>query len=228
MHCKRIFFVKWEPNKDPKILRKSITDLIYNVVQTVSSHKYTSIAFPALGCGEHACSVDVVVKTMVKEMKQQMENQKLLWTVKFIVHPSQQHVYDEFSKQVLSSDHLSNDYQLPTTWERSDDDQLRFIVPEGTDEYNSIISKFDEQMQGYYTEIVKLERIQNERWYMQYIAHRKDFKKRLGMNTEKHLYHGCPELPADLIINDCFNRSFAGVNGMSFLNKDLSIFMYSF
>jgi hypothetical protein len=152
---------------------------------------------------------------MVREMKQQIENRKLPWTVKFIVHPSQQNVYDEFCKQVLSSDHASDDYQLPSTWKRSDDDdQLRFIVSKNTDEYNSIIRKFDEQMKGYYTEIVKLERIQNERWYMQYIAHRKDFKKRLGMDTEKRLYHGCPEIPADSIINDCFNRSFAGVNGI--------------
>jgi hypothetical protein len=71
-------------------------------------------------------------------------------------------------------------------------------------------------MNEYYTEIIKLERIQNERWYMQYIAHRKDFRKRLGMDTEKRLYHGCPEIPADAIIKDCFNRSFAGVNGIRF------------
>ncbi len=147
-------------------------------------------------------------------MKQQIENQKFPWTVKFIVHPSQQNVYDEFCKQVLSSDHPSNDYQLPSTWERSDDDQLRFIVPKNTDEYNSIIRKFDEQMKDYYTEIIKLERIQNERWYMQYIEHKKDFRKRLGMDTEKRLYHGCLQIPADSIIKDCFNRSFAGVNGI--------------
>jgi len=183
------------------------------VVRNVLSHKYTSIAFPAIGCGEHACSVDVIVKTMVKEMKQRIEKENLPWTVKFIVHPSQQNVYDEFCKQVLSSDHILNDYQLPSTWTYSDHEQLRVIVPENTDEYNSIISKFDKQMQGYYTEILKLERIQNERWYMQYIVHKKDFKKRLGIDTEKRLYHGCPELPADLIIKDCFNRSFAGVNG---------------
>jgi O-acetyl-ADP-ribose deacetylase (regulator of RNase III) len=213
LHCKQIFFLKWEPNKDRNIPRKFIIDLISNVVQNVLIHKYTSIAFPATGCGEHACSVDIIVKTMVRYMKQQIENQKLPWTVKFIVHPSQQNVYDEFCKQVLSLDHVSNDYQLPSTWERSDDDQLRFIVPENTDEYNSIINKFDEQMERYYTEIIKLERIQNERWYMQYIAHRKDFKKRLVIDTEKRLYHGSPELPADLIIKDCFNRSFAGVNG---------------
>ncbi|CAF1436669.1 unnamed protein product [Adineta ricciae] len=214
LSCKSIFFFRWEPNKNKKILHQSIVDLIANIVQRVHAHRYTSIAFPALGCGEHACSVDIVVKTMVKEMKQQIEKNSLPWTVKFIVHPSQPHVYDEFCRQVLSSDGASNDYRLPSTWEPCDDeDQFRFIVPKNTDEYKQIISKFDEQMQGYYTEIVRLERIQNERWYMQFIAHKKDFKKRLGIDTEKRLYHGCPEQPANAIIRDCFNRSFAGVNG---------------
>ena len=76
--------------------------------------------------------------------------------------------------------------------------------------------------------MIKVERIQNERWYMQYIAHSKDFKKRLNENTEKRLYHGCPEQAADSIIKDCFNRSFAGVNGISFL-VELSIrYVYPF
>jgi hypothetical protein len=41
---------------------------------------------------------------MVREMKQQITNRKLPWTVKFIVQPNQQNVYDEFCKQLLSSD----------------------------------------------------------------------------------------------------------------------------
>lgn len=217
LQCKKIFFFKWEPNKDKNILRQSIANLISNVVQQVHSQRYTSIAFPALGCGEHACSVDIVVKTIVTEMKQQMETNKLPWTVKFVIHPSQQNVYDEFCKQVLSSDHPRDDYRLPSRWERSDDDdQFRFVVPKHTDEYKQIISKFDQQMTGNYSEIVKLERIQNERWYMQYVAHKKDFKKRLGVDTEKRLYHGCPEHSVDSIIKDCFNRSYAGVNGNFF------------
>ncbi|CAF0956028.1 unnamed protein product [Didymodactylos carnosus] len=39
------------------------------------------VAFPAIGCGKHGCSVDVVVKTM----------------------PEQQNIFDEFCKQVLAS-----------------------------------------------------------------------------------------------------------------------------
>ena len=82
-----------------------------------------------------------------------------------------------------------------------------------TEEYRSISKDFDKAMKSHYSRIVKIERIQNERWYIQYLAHRRDFKKRLKHDTEKRLYHGCPESAADSIIKDCFNRSFAGVNG---------------
>ncbi len=68
-------------------------------------------------------------------------------------------------------------------------------------------------MKGKYTQIVRIERIQNTRWYMQYLAHHTDFKRRLNMDTEKNLYHGCPQQAANSIIEDGFNRSFAGVNG---------------
>ena len=215
LSCKRIFFFKWDPDKDDDILRQSIADFISNVIQNVQLHQYTSFAFPAIGCGGHACSVNIVVKTMVKEMKQQIEKRKLAWTVKFVVQPNQQNVYDEFCKQLLSSDHVPSHCQLPSTWQNSNDDQVEYVVLKSTSEYQSIIDTFDTAMKGKYKEIVKLERIQNERWYMQYVAHSKDFQKRLNADTEKRLYHGCPEDAANAIINDGFNRSYAGVNGMS-------------
>jgi O-acetyl-ADP-ribose deacetylase (regulator of RNase III) len=228
LHCKKIFFLKWDPDDDQEILRQSIADLIWNVIQNVLSYNFTSIAFPALGCGEHACSVDIVVKTMVREMKQQIQKRKLPWTVKFIIHPHQENVYDEFCKQLLSSDQTPGDYQIPSTWQNSKDDQLRFVVPKKSDEYKSIITKFDEAMKGNNTEIIKLERIQNERWYMQYMAHSKDFKKRLHEDTEKRLYHGCPEEAANSIIQDCFNRSFAGVNGIYFFSEHSIRYIFIF
>ncbi|CAF3313145.1 unnamed protein product [Rotaria sp. Silwood2] len=213
---KRIFFIKWKPNKDPEILQQSIIDLIWNVMQNVISCNYTSIAFPAIGCGKHVCSVDIIVKTMIREMKKQMHRRKLSCLVKFIIEPNQQNVYDEFCKQLFSSGknfHASVEFQLPAIWQISKENKIRLIVSKDTDEYKSIFKRFDEAMKKEYKKIIKIERIQNERWFMQYMAHWTDFKKRFNKDTEKYLYHGCQEEAANLIIVDCFNRSFAGVHG---------------
>ncbi|CAM2716734.1 unnamed protein product [Rotaria socialis] len=217
--CKRIFFVKWEPNDNEEILQQSLSDLISTVVQNVISHNFTSVALPAIGCGKHACSVDIVVKMMVHEMKKHLIQRKLSWTVKFVVNDNQENVYDEFCKQVLTTEdgfHEATTYQLPVTWEKSAEHKTRFTLSTKVHEYQTIASNFDSAMKGKYTEVIKIERIQNERWYMQYLAHTKDFRKRLNMDTEKRLYHGCPEQAANTIIEDCFNRSYAGVNGTAY------------
>ena len=122
--CKRIFVLKWNPHKDQDILQQSIFHFISNIIQNVQLHQFTSIVFPAIGCGGHACSVNVVVKTMVKGMKQHIEKRKLAWTVKFIIEPNQQNVYDEFCKQLLSSDHVPSHFQLPSTWENINGNQV--------------------------------------------------------------------------------------------------------
>ena len=73
------------------------------VVQNVKAHNFSSIAFPAIGCGQHGCSVDVVVETMVLEMKKHLVKRNLPWTVKFIIQSDQENVYNEFCTQVLNT-----------------------------------------------------------------------------------------------------------------------------
>jgi hypothetical protein len=102
---------------------------------------------------------------------------------------------------------------MPSTWEKSRENKIRFVLVTKSNEYKSILTDFQKTMNGQYTQIIQIERIQHERWYTQYLAHSRDFKKRLNTDTEKRLYHGCPEAAANLIIEDCFNRSFAGTNG---------------
>ncbi|CAF1074783.1 unnamed protein product [Rotaria sordida] len=102
--CQRIFFLRWEPDADDSILRQSIIDFIWNIIQNVISCNYTSIACPAIGCGGYGCSVDIVVKTIVQEIKNQLKTRNLALTVKFVIRPEQQNIYDEFCKQVLASE----------------------------------------------------------------------------------------------------------------------------
>ncbi|CAF1160049.1 unnamed protein product [Rotaria sordida] len=214
--CKQIFFVQWEPDNDEKVLEQSLADLISTVVQNVKSHNFTSFALPAIGCGKYHCSIDIVVKTMVLEMKKHLMTKNLPWTVKFVVEADQENIYDEFCKQLFTREdglHESKIYQLPSTWETSNEYKIRFILSIRTDEYRSIAYNFNRSMKEKYTQIVKIERIQNKRWYTQYLAHREDFERRLRKDIERILYHGCPEQAASSIIEDCFNRSFAGTHG---------------
>ena len=94
--------------------------------------------------------------------------------------------------------------QLPATWDHSTDSTYRFLLKTETKEYKSISKDFDRAMNTHYSRIVKIERIQNERWYSQFLAHGREFKKRLKHNTEKRLYHGCPESATNSIIKGLF------------------------
>lgn len=84
-----------------------------------------------------------------------------------------------------------------------------------SDEYKLISKHFMRSIKGSCTSIVKIERIQNEAWYSKYVLHGRELKKRLQVDNERHLYHGCSEKTADSIIKDRFNRGFAGKNGKS-------------
>ncbi|CAF0856240.1 unnamed protein product [Adineta ricciae] len=105
------------------------------------------------------------------------------------------------------------DSTLPSTWEPSDKNCKRVTLPAESPEYQNVLARFHTTMLGKYAQIVKIERIQNERWYKQYDAHREDFKRRYSTLDERQLFHGCPNTSVDQIIENCFNRSFAGVNG---------------
>ncbi|CAF1643231.1 unnamed protein product, partial [Didymodactylos carnosus] len=99
--CKKIFFISWMPDNDKNTLRQSVIDLVSNAIQNALAHNFTSIAFPAIGCGEYGCSVDVVVKTLVREAKNQLTIRNVPLTISFIIQEDKQNIYDEFCKQVV-------------------------------------------------------------------------------------------------------------------------------
>merc|ERR1712110_405099 len=96
------------------------------------------------------------------------------------------------------------------------DNKMRFIVSTGSDEYKSVVSKFNHFMTGNYTKIQRIERIQNKQCYLHYLVFRRNLQNRLKMNTEQCLYHGCSEKNADAIIKTYFNRGFSGEHGTSY------------
>ncbi|CAF0879399.1 unnamed protein product [Adineta ricciae] len=108
------------------------------------------------------------------------------------------------------------DSLLPDTWESSDQNCKRVTLQSSSKEYQDVLRQFNTTMNGHYREILRIERIQNERWYKQYAAHRDEYKRRYGNLDERLLFHGCIGTSANQIVQECFNRSFAGVNGVAY------------
>lgn len=103
LSCNSILFLNWRPTDDEEELRQSFADLISTVILHVISHQFTSIAFPAIGCGRHGCSPEIVVKSMINAIKSQLILRKHPLMIKIIIQPGQQALYDEFCKQLLES-----------------------------------------------------------------------------------------------------------------------------
>ncbi|CAF0841059.1 unnamed protein product [Didymodactylos carnosus] len=128
---------------------------------------------------------------------------------------------EESSKTTRNIQRKVINQNLPDNWETSDVNCKRVQLKTGSPEYAKVLNLFDVTMRGNYVQIVKIERIQNERWFKQYAAHRDEFNLRNKQNNainnnEKLLFHGCLDTTADKIVQECFNRSFAGVNGIAY------------
>ncbi|CAM4776475.1 unnamed protein product [Rotaria magnacalcarata] len=107
------------------------------------------------------------------------------------------------------------DSSLPNYWDLSSSSSIQRIVLSAlSKEYKEAVNQFDSTMKNKYTNIMKIERIQNVRWYKQYAAHRDEFTQRYGKSEERRLFHGCSSTSADKIVQECFNRAFAGANGI--------------
>ena len=222
LKCERLFFFKWVPDRDEKMFEQSLIDLIVNLVQNVLSFGYHSVSFPAIGCGEYQVNSAMLIRTLVRTMKEEVRRRNLSnWKVRFVLQAHQEDLFQQFIEEIQSNESLlqpDEQHLSPSQWTMSaGEHQRRVKVESKGEEYRKIVEQFNESMKGKYKEIIEIERIQNERWFAQYLAHAKDFEKRLQKNTEKRLFHGCPEQAAIAIIEDCFNRSFAGVNGSSSL-----------
>lgn len=99
-----IFIHKWKPNEDEDLLQDSIINLIGFVIQHVIAYDYKSVAIPAIGCGNLAYALDVIVKTMIEETKIQLRRRKSSLKVKFIVEPRRKDLYDAFCAYLHTSD----------------------------------------------------------------------------------------------------------------------------
>lgn len=211
---KVILFSTWLPTSDEPALTKSTADFIFGVFSHMILYNFTSVAFSTLGFEHFPCSIELLSKMLIEQMKLQLIRTNRPFHVKIMVEPNQTDIYTALSQQMLSPGvGVGAEFSLPATWERSDGHQKRFVVSPTSDEYQKIKAMFDQAMGGRNIQLIRIERIQNERWYWEYIAHKRDFEQRLNTDTEKRMYHGCPAQAAQSIIEGCFNRSYAGING---------------
>ena len=113
---------------------------------------------------------------------------------------------------------------FPDTWEEQPEvDGIPapvhyFEVPQGSQEYQNALGRFNETIRHKSVNIIKLERIQNPTAYTRYITLRDTISQKYPLKKKievKELFHGMKEENIHLISNQGFNRNFAGdANGM--------------
>jgi poly [ADP-ribose] polymerase 10/14/15 len=103
------------------------------------------------------------------------------------------------------------DMNFPVNWEQNKNNNL-IKLETFSSEYQEIVVKLNSNKFGNKT-IISIERVQNARLYIQYLAHKKHFEERNSKAVnEKTLYHGTTSDSVTNIWKFGFNRSYAGKN----------------
>lgn len=100
LKSKAVYFLDWHPHPNPKVLCKSIEELVTNVIQQAVSENFQSIAFPAIGCGEFGCSVSTVAEAFVKVVRSTIAINPI--QIVFVIKSDKPEIYKEFCKQLDS------------------------------------------------------------------------------------------------------------------------------
>ncbi|XP_021354328.1 poly [ADP-ribose] polymerase 14-like isoform X2 [Mizuhopecten yessoensis] len=109
---------------------------------------------------------------------------------------------------------LDSGLQTPTTWTPMTDQDPVIVVPmqETDSEYTDVLKDFNATIGKDNPTIVKIERIQNQTLYQQYVTKKAEIDRSCGGQSEKMLWHGTAEGAVDSINMYGFNRSFCGKN----------------
>lgn len=95
---KAVYFVPWKPNSKPDVLVHSIEELVKNVVKKAASENYRSIAFPAIGCGEYNCDIDLIARTLVGKARELSNKYSI--SIFFVIQPDKNNIYDKFRNEI--------------------------------------------------------------------------------------------------------------------------------
>jgi len=104
--------------------------------------------------------------------------------------------------------------ELPSHWDPFPDNtgfSMTELLPT-SDEHKRVSNNFKSSSGQL---VQKIERIQNERLYKQYVIHKEYLKRRLGNENEKTAFHGTSSESTKSICKFGFNRSYCGKNGVA-------------
>ena len=228
--CKKIYFIpcpQLSSDTTPWTFRNLVKGAI-NIATNDRSITVQSLAFPAIGCGLIGCDSTFAAKNLIMAVAYELEHQpSLQLDVHFVIQRRQQSIFDIFHSELTALEESRSNTpklsrtssQLSLTSSVSRYKSTGFIVEKrqldpSSNDYKMVLREFMSTMtSSHYSRILRIELIWNERWYKQYRIHKAEFYQRLKQDTERFLFHGCPEDAANKIIKECFNRSCAGVNG---------------
>lgn len=156
---------------------------------------------------------------MISEASAQLElNKSKDIRIVIVIESNRTDLFEVFSKHVKVKEACTEgalfQNELIPNWKVVDGKySLQVELSESSEEYRTILHGFQATMRM--SDIggrVRIERIQNERLYKQYQIERQHLYDKLNEQTEKILYHGCPNVDATLesIKEHGFDRSRAG------------------
>ncbi|CAF1338952.1 unnamed protein product, partial [Adineta ricciae] len=67
--CQRILFLPWTPDEKLIFTEQTIKTFLSKAVKYVLDENYTSVAFPAIGCGQYGFDADFIARAMINHIK---------------------------------------------------------------------------------------------------------------------------------------------------------------
>ena len=231
--CKRIIFVPWKPDLLTGLsVENAVQNFVIMAMDLAARERCSKLAFPALGkpkwwrrirflicsgCGAFHCDAAIVAKGMLFEVDQILQSRKsTVEHISVIIEETKQEVYEIFKHQLdvqKASRCAMKNEDLPIEWTSIDGQYpLRVLLSPSSEEYCSILKALRETMSATQTQSARVERIQNPRLYRHYQLEKKYLHEELKKETERRLFHGCPNETNTLesIMKNGFDRSLAG------------------
>ncbi|CAF3863651.1 unnamed protein product [Rotaria sp. Silwood1] len=90
--CQQVLFLTWIRDQNPILVEQTLRGFIAEAIEHVRSRGYTSVAFPAIGCGRADSCITFIAQTMIDHVK----IEKYPLNITFVIHSESQEIYNAF------------------------------------------------------------------------------------------------------------------------------------